>query len=134
VGLSIWEFCAISRRLISKIRFPHPISVADAICGTRFQIDLRDSKRRALENKFCVRICYMFQISKCRGDRDLGLCTTSVLALGEPKRRGKIRFFLRRNTFFSRILPSRIRSPSASTEVVHRTRSQSPLHFDFRNI
>ena len=48
VGLSIWEFCAISRRLISKIRFPHPILVADAICGTRF--DLRDSKRRALEN------------------------------------------------------------------------------------
>jgi len=48
VGLGIWEFCAISRRLISKIRFPHPISVADAICGTRF--DLRDSKRRALEN------------------------------------------------------------------------------------
>jgi len=48
VGLGIWEFCAISRRPISKIRFPHPISVADAICGTRF--DLRDSKRRALEN------------------------------------------------------------------------------------
>jgi len=48
VGLGIWEFCAISCRLISKIRFPHPISVADAICRTRF--DLRDSKRRALEN------------------------------------------------------------------------------------
>ena len=48
VGLGIWEFRAISRRLISKIRFPHPISVADATCGTRF--DLRDSKRQALEN------------------------------------------------------------------------------------
>ena len=48
VGLGIFDFCAISRRLISKIRFPHPISVADAICGTRF--DLRDSKRRALED------------------------------------------------------------------------------------
>jgi len=45
---NLWEFCAISRRLISKIRFPHSISVAYAICGTRF--DLRDSKRRALEN------------------------------------------------------------------------------------
>ena len=132
VGLGIWEFWAISRRLISKIRFPHPISVADLICGTRF--DLRDSKRRALENWFCVRICYMFLISKCRGDWDLGLCTTSVLALGEPKRNGKIRFFLRRNTFFFRILPSRIRSSSASTEVVHRPRSKSPLHFDIRNI
>jgi len=98
VGLGIWEFCAISRRLISKIRFPHPISVADAICWTRF--DLRDSKRRALENWSCVRICYMFRISKCRGDWDLGLCTTSVLALGELNCHGKIRFFLRRNTFF----------------------------------
>jgi len=26
VGLGIWEFLAISRRLISKIRFPHPTS------------------------------------------------------------------------------------------------------------
>jgi len=99
VGLGIWEFCAISRRLISKIRFPHPISVADAIWGTRF--DLRDSKRRALEHYFSVRICYMFLISKCRGDWDLGLCPTSVLALGEPKCNGKIRFYLRRNTFIS---------------------------------
>ena len=48
VGLDIVDFCVISRRLISKIRIPHPISVADAICGKRF--DLRDSKRRALEN------------------------------------------------------------------------------------
>ena len=48
VGFGIFDFCTHSRRLISKNRFPHPISVADAICGTRF--DLRDSKRRALEN------------------------------------------------------------------------------------
>jgi len=48
VGVGIFYFCAISRQLISKIRFPHPISVADAVFGTRF--DLRDSKRRALEN------------------------------------------------------------------------------------
>ena len=52
MGLGIWEFCAISRRLISKIRFPYTISVADAICGTRF--DLRDTERRALEIQFCV--------------------------------------------------------------------------------
>ena len=48
VGFGIFDFCTHSRRLISKNRFPHPISVADAICETRF--DLRDSKRRALEN------------------------------------------------------------------------------------
>ena len=115
VGLGIWEFCEISHRLISKIWFPHPISVADKICRTRF--DLRDSKHWALENQFCVRICLMFLISKCRGDWDLGLCTASVLALSDPKCNGKIRFFLRWNTFFFRILPSRIRSPSESTEV-----------------
>jgi len=120
VGLGIWEFCAISRRLMSKIRFPHPISVADAMCRTHF--DLRDSKRRALEIKFCVRICYMF-LFLLRGDWDLGLCTTSVLALAEPKCNGKIRFSCVETRFFSRILPSRIRSPSASTEVVYRPRS-----------
>jgi len=40
-------------------------------------------------------------MSKCRGDRDLGLCTTPVLAFGELQRNGRIRFFLRRKTFFS---------------------------------
>ena len=39
-------------------------------------------------------------LSKCRGDLDLGLCTNSGLALALPQRSGKIRFFLRRNTFF----------------------------------
>ena len=34
----------------------------------------------------------------------------------------------------NRILPLRFGSASASTEVVHRPRSQSPLHFDIRNI
>ena len=34
----------------------------------------------------------------------------------------------------NRILPLRSGSSSASTEVVHRPRSQSPLHFDIRNM
>ena len=38
VGFGIFDFCTHSRRLISKNRFPHPISVADAICGTRFDL------------------------------------------------------------------------------------------------
>jgi len=33
-----------------------------------------ESKRRALGNYFCERICYIFLISKCRGDRVLVLC------------------------------------------------------------
>jgi len=42
----------------------------------------------------------MFPISKRRGDSDLCLCTTSVLASAEPLRHDKIRFFLRRKCFF----------------------------------
>ena len=102
-------------------------------CGQRSS-RAAESKRRALGNIFSERICYMFLISKCRGDRDLGLCTTSVPAKREAQRNRKIRFFLRRNTFFFRKSPLRIGSPNASTEVVHRPRSQSLLHFDIRNI
>ena len=36
-----------------------------------------ENKRRALRNYFSERICFMFLISKCRGDWDLGHCTTS---------------------------------------------------------
>ena len=60
----------------------------------------------------------MFLISKCRGDWDLGLYTTSVLAFGELQRNGKIRkknVFLRRRT---RILPLHCGSPNTSTIVV----------------
>ena len=90
--------------------------------------------REAIGNQFGVRICYMFPISKCRGDWDLGLCTTSVLALGERMRDGKIweKNMFRRSK--NRILSLCFCSPSASTEVVHRTRSHFPLHFDIRSI
>jgi len=98
-------------------------------CGQRSS-RAAESKRRALGNDFSKRICYMFLISKCRGDWDLGLCTTSVLVFGEPQRSGKTWFFLRWNTFFFRKSPLRRGSPNASTEVVHRPRSWSPLHFD----
>jgi len=37
---------------------------------------------------FSERIGYKFLISKCRGDRDLGLCTASVLACGQAMRSG----------------------------------------------
>ena len=66
VGLGIFYFGAICRRLILKTRFRHPISVVGTIYGTRF--DLQDSERRAPENKFSMRICNMILISKCRGD------------------------------------------------------------------
>ena len=67
-------------------------------CGQRWS-RAAESKRRAIGNYFSEQICYMFLISKCRGDRDLGLCTTSVLAFGQPQHNGKIRFFPRQKTF-----------------------------------
>jgi len=82
-----------------------------------------ESKRRALENYLSERIFYMFLVSKCRGDSDLGLCTTSGLACGEPQRNDKIIFFLCRNTFFPQKSPLHLGSPNASPEVVHRPRS-----------
>jgi len=102
-------------------------------CGQRSS-RAAESKRRSLGNYFSRRICYMFLISKCRGDRNLGLCTTSGLAFREPQRSGDFRkknVFRRRK---NRSLSLRCRSPDASTEVVHRPRSRSPLHFDIGNI
>jgi len=59
-------------------------------CGQRSS-RAAESKRQALGNFFSGQICYMFPISKCRGDWDLGLCTTSGLAFGEPQRSGDFR-------------------------------------------
>jgi len=42
----------------------------------------------------------MFLISKCRGDQDLRLRTTLVLAFGEPQRNGKIRISNAKTRFF----------------------------------
>jgi len=78
---------------------------------------LRESKRRALGSYFFEQICYMFLIPKCRGDWDLGLCTTSGLAFGEPQRSGDFR---KKNVFRrkeNRILPLRCGSPNASPKV-----------------
>ena len=93
-----------------------------------------DVVREAIGNKYCVRICYMFLISRCRGDWGLGLCTTSGPAFGELQRSGD---FQEKNVFQrkkNRILPLRCSSPNASPEVVHRPRSQSPLHFDIEYV
>jgi len=80
------------------------------ICGQRSS-RAAESQRRALENCFSERSCYMLQLSKFRVDRDLGLCTTSVLAFGEPQRSCD---FQENNVFWrrkNRILPLRCGSP-----------------------
>jgi len=103
------------------------------ICGQRSS-RTAESKRRALGNYFSERICYMFQMSKCRGDRDLGLCSTLGLAFGEPRRSGDFR---KKNVFRcrkNRVLSWCCGSSNASPENVHRPRSGAHLHFDIRNI
>ena len=102
-------------------------------CGERSS-RAAESKRRALGDYFYEWICYMFLISKCRGDWDLGRCTFWVLSKREPLRNAKFWFFLRAKHVFFRKSPLRSGSLLASTKKVHRSRSQSPLHFDMRNI
>ena len=68
-------------------------------CGQRWSTSVR-SKHKVLAFCFCVRICHMFLISKCRRESNLGLCTTSVLANRMPPRIGKFQQTLRPHTFF----------------------------------
>ena len=102
-------------------------------CGQRSS-RAAESKRRALGNYFSERNCYIFLMSKCKIDWDLSLCIFCVLAFGEMLRNGD----LRKITCFARRkngnLPLRSRSLFASTQKVHRPRSQSHLHFDIWNI
>jgi len=58
--------------------------------------------------------------SKCRGESDLGLCTTSVLANRMPPRISKFFQILWLNTFFNWKSPPRSGILFASTEVVNR--------------
>jgi len=57
-------------------------------CGQRSSMSA-ESKHQALALFFWLQICHMFPISKCRGQLDLGLCTTSVLAKRTPWSIGK---------------------------------------------
>ena len=60
-------------------------------CGQRSGMNA-GGKRRALAFYFSVRICYMFRMSKCRGESYLGLCMTSGLAKRIPLRSANFRF------------------------------------------
>jgi len=54
-------------------------------CGQRSGMAAA-SNHRALAFDFFVRICYKFLISKCTGESDLGLCTTSWISKRMPLR------------------------------------------------
>jgi len=131
VGLGIFDFCAISRRLISK----DSISSRNFSCGCSYAertLWCQDSKRRAVVNHVSVRICYELLISKCIWD--LGLCTFWVLAFMNPLSNGKLRFFLRTKRVYFRKSLLLGGSLSASIQKVHRPTSQSPLQSDIRNL
>ena len=75
-----------------------------------------------------------FPVLKCRGKSDLGLCMNSELARRMPLRSADFLFWnvfgcknRRKSALHSGIL-------FASPEVMHKPRSDSPLHFDTRNI
>jgi len=102
-------------------------------CGQRSGM-AAGGKRRALAFYFPVRICYMFLMYKGRGKSDLGLCMTLALAKRMPLCTANFRFLY---VFGCKIrwtsaLHSRIHF--ASTEVMHRPRSDSPLHSEIGNI
>jgi len=81
----------------------------------------------------------MFLMSKCRGELDLGLCTTSVLANkmslwpGDGDHRLGLQNVFGRKICQTRNWPKRggcgIMFSSTEVTVVHRPRSNSPLHF-----
>jgi len=79
------------------------------------------------------RMHYMFLISKCR-ESNLYLCTILILAKRMPLRGGNFRL---ENVFDLKTCQDlRMRSSIffASTEVVHRPKSGSPLHCDMGNL
>jgi len=72
-------------------------------CGQRSGIMMAAaSKCRATAFYLSVRICYVFLISKCRGESDLGICMTSGLAGRVPLRSADFRRILRSNMFRNR--------------------------------
>ena len=103
-------------------------------CGQRSSISV-GSKRRALASYFPIRICYMFLMSKCRGESDVGLCTTSVFA--------KRMLLCCGNFWFQKCLAAKfvgicqrvvalcLQVPKMCTKL---NPTQAPLHIDIRNI
>jgi len=88
-------------------------------CGQRLGM-AAESKRRAIAFYFSVRICCMFLMLKCRGELDLGLCMTSVLAKRMPLRGADFRRILRPNTFKNRKSALRSGILFESTKVMRR--------------
>jgi len=83
------EFVAMETKQI--VRSNSNVILTGQTCGQRSGM-AAGGKRRAIAFYFPVRILYAFQMSKCRGESDLGLCMTSVLAKKMPLRSADFRF------------------------------------------
>jgi len=75
-------FCSVNYLFLP--RTDTTVSIVNVIltrqtCGQRSSMSA-GSKRRALAFNCSICIWYMFPISECRGDLDLGVCTSLVLA------------------------------------------------------
>ena len=92
------------------------------------------SKHRALVFYFSVRIWYMFSISKCREEPDLGLCMNLLFAKRMPLRSVDFRLKSVLGRRIRRKLALRSGVFFASTELMHRPGSDSSLPFDIKNI
>ena len=93
------EFVLVkTNRLVGSNR--HVILTRQA-CGQRSTRDV-GSKRRALPFYFSVQIWYMFLILECRGELDLGLCMTLVIAKRMQLHSANFQRILRPNNFLNR--------------------------------
>jgi len=111
---------------------PHVILTRQT-CGERSS-RVAGSKYRALAFYFSVRMWHMFLISKYREKSNLGLRMTSVLAQRMRLRSANFQQILRPSTFLNQKSALCGRILCASPEVMHRPRSDSPLHIDIKNI
>jgi len=91
-------------------------------------------KYRILTPYSCIRIFYMFPLSKCRWESDLGLYTTSELVKGMLVQSGDFQRISKSNAGLNLKLLPRNRIGFVSPEGVHKPTSYSFLHFAIRNI
>ena len=77
------EFVVMETKQIARSN--SNVTLTRQTCGQRSGM-AAGGKRRAIAFYFPVRICYMFLMSKCRVESDLGLCMISILAKRMPLR------------------------------------------------
>jgi len=73
------------------VRSNSNVILTQQTCGQRSGM-AAGGKRRALAFYFSIRIFHVFLKSKCKGEADLGLCMTSVLANRMPLCSADFRF------------------------------------------